>query len=90
MAGSGRPRGETTACWSLRAASHPEGGKGSPLGDQEAVGGDAQRGVVVKTSPASPFIVAEADLLLQVLIITLDTPPQLRGIDEIRKADAFG
>ncbi len=33
---------------------------------------------------------AEADLLLQVLIVTLDAPPQFRGIDEIRKADALG
>ena len=64
-------------------------GKGSPLTDQQAAGGDAQRGMVVETSPASPFIVAEADLLFQVLIVTLDAPPEFRGVDQIGEADVF-
>ena len=39
-----------------------EGGIETPLGDQESVGCDAERHVVVKASPASTFIVIEAEL----------------------------
>jgi hypothetical protein len=35
------------------------GGNGAPLGDQEAVGCDANRGVVVEAAPTSPFEVPE-------------------------------
>ena len=40
-----------------------EGGIRTPFGDQESVGGDAERHVVVKASPASTFIVIEAQFL---------------------------
>jgi hypothetical protein len=40
-----------------------------PLGDQESVGGDAQGGVMMETSPAAPFVVAKPDLLLEVMVI---------------------
>src|ERR1700694_284090 len=49
------------------------GGKGSPLGDQEAVGRDAHRRVVMEAQPSSTLEMAEPDFLLQVQIITLDT-----------------
>ena len=42
-----------------------------PFGDEEAVGGDAQCGVVVKAAPAAPLVVAEPELLLQLLIVAL-------------------
>ena len=43
-----------------------------PLGDQESVGRDAQRGVVVEAAPSSPFEMPEPDLLLELLIVALD------------------
>jgi alpha-ketoglutarate-dependent taurine dioxygenase len=48
---------------------------------------DAQCGVVVKTPPSAPLEVAEADLLLEVLIIALDAPAQLGEIDDARERD---
>ena len=34
-----------------------------PFGDQESVGGAAQRGVMVEAAAAAAFVAAEADLL---------------------------
>ena len=52
------------------AVADPEGDR-LPLGDQESVGGDAQRGVMVEAAPSAPFIMAEPDLLLEFLIVAL-------------------
>jgi len=49
-----------------------------PFGHQESVGCDA---------PAS-FIMPEPDLLLALLIIALDAPAQLGGVDQISECDA--
>src|SRR6185312_11749331 len=53
------------------------GGNRLPLGDQESVGCDAQRSVVVEATPTSPFEMPEPDLLFEILIIALDAPAQL-------------
>jgi hypothetical protein len=58
----------------LDTKSPIQGGNRLPLGDQEPVGCDAQRGVVVEAAPSSSFEVAEADLLLELLVIALDAP----------------
>src|SRR5512134_1313725 len=58
-------------------------GKKTPLGDQKAVSGDAQTGVVMKAEPAPPFEVAQADLLLEVAVIMLDAPASLGGGGEV-------
>ena len=58
------------------------GGNGAPLGDQEAVGGDAHGGVMVEAAPASSFEVAEPDLLLELLIVALDAPAHHGDVDE--------
>ena len=68
-------------------AARVRGGNGAPLGDQEAVGGDAHGGVMVEASPASPFEVAEPDLLLEVLIIALDAPAHHGDVDEAVEGD---
>jgi hypothetical protein len=39
--------------------------------------------VVVESSPASALVVVETDLLLQVLEVALDAPPELGGVDEL-------
>src|SRR5206468_1347598 len=55
--------------------------------DQESVGRDAQRGVMMEAAPPAPFIVPKPDLLLEFLIVPLDTPAQLGKIDEPTEAD---
>src|SRR5271163_5271538 len=57
-------------------------GKGRSLADQESIGGDAERGVVMESSPAAPFEVGEAEFALEFLIVAFDAPAQFRGIDE--------
>src|SRR5215813_15653321 len=64
------------------ARSSPEGEIFS-RSDQEAVGSDRHGAVVMETSPCAPLVMAEADFLLEVLIITLDSPAQLGEIDEV-------
>ena len=49
-------------------------GKTAPLGYQEAVSGDGERGVVVKAAPAAAFKVAQAEFLFQFLIVAFDDP----------------
>jgi len=50
---------------------------------QEAVCRNAQSRVVVKTPPASSFIVTQSQILLQVLVIALDAPSHVRGVYQI-------
>src|SRR5271155_626725 len=52
----------------LRAA----GVKGRSLADQESIGGDAERGVVMESSPASSFEMGEAEFGLEFLIVAFD------------------
>jgi hypothetical protein len=57
-------------------------GESASLGDQKAVGGDTERGVVVEAAPPAPFIIAEAEFLLELLIIVLDPPAQFGQVDQ--------
>ena len=45
---------------------------------------------MVEASPASPFVVPEPDLLLEVLIIPLDAPAQFGQIDHLGERDVVG
>src|SRR5271163_4707760 len=66
------------------------GGKGRSLADQESIGGDAERGVVMESSPASSFEMGEAEFALEFLIVAFDAPAQFRGIDENFDRSVFG
>src|SRR3982074_802751 len=44
---------------------------------------------MVKAAPSSAFVVAEPDLLFEVLIIALDAPAQFGEIDQPAEADAL-
>jgi hypothetical protein len=44
---------------------------------------------MVEATPSAPFKMPEPDLLLEFLIIALDTPAQLGGIDQIAERNAF-
>ena len=46
--------------------------------------------MVVETAPPAPFIIAEAEFLLQLLVVALDPPSQLGEIDQTLKADLLG
>ena len=46
--------------------------------------------MVVEAAPPAPFVIAEAEFLLQLLVIALDPPSQLGEIDQTLKADLLG
>ena len=75
--------------FALRGATRSRGGIRLPPGDQKPAGCDAERGVMVETAPAAPFEMAEADFLLEVLIVALDAPAQLGRIDQIGEGNVF-
>src|SRR5713226_7816746 len=43
---------------------------------------------MMEATPSAPFIMPEPDLLLELLIIALDAPAQLGGVDQIAECDA--
>ena len=43
---------------------------------------------MVKATPAAPFKVTQPDLLFKLLIITLDAPAQLGGIDQVPERES--
>jgi hypothetical protein len=42
---------------------------------------------MMEATPSAPFVVIKPDLLLELLIVSLDPPAHLRDIDELRQAD---
>jgi len=52
-------------------------GKTTSFRDQKAVCGNAKCGVMMEPSPTSPFIVPQANFLLQFLLVPLDDPTLL-------------
>ena len=65
------------------------GGNRLPLGDQESIRGDAQRGVVMKSPPSSSFEMPEPEFLFELLIIALDAPTQLRQVYQTGESKVF-
>src|ERR1700675_3441351 len=49
-------------------------GAGQALQHQESVGCHAQTGVVMEAAPVSPFEVAQAEFLLEFLVVALNAP----------------
>src|SRR3981081_14211 len=58
------------------------GGKTAPFGNQEAVGGNAQSSMVMKSPPAASFKVPQSEFLLQLLVIAFDDPAMFGEIDQ--------
>ena len=57
------------------------------IADEKAIGGDAQGRVMMKAAPATPFIMREAELLLELLVIPFEraaerAPSRKRLTDE--------
>src|SRR3954447_706683 len=63
------------------------GGNPHPFGDQEAIGCDAKRGVMVEAAPAAALEVPEPELLLELLVVAFDAPPELGKFDQALEAD---
>jgi hypothetical protein len=57
-------------------------GGGRSLLDQESVGGDAERGVVMESSPASSLEMGETEFALEFPLVAFDPLAQFGGIDE--------
>src|ERR1019366_5450099 len=72
-----------------RGGTRSTGGNRLPLGDQESVGCDEQRGVMMEAAPPTPFKMSEPELLLELLIVPFDTPAQLGGVDQPAEGDLF-
>ena len=60
------------------------------LAHQEGVGCDAQARMVVEPSPAAPLVVPQAEVLLEVLVVALDTPTLVGAADQIVQGSALG
>jgi hypothetical protein len=72
-----------------RGATRSRGRNRLPFGDQESIRRDAQCGVMAEATPPAPFKMPQPDLLLEFLIIALDAPAQLDGVDQIAERDVF-
>src|SRR3954466_14467062 len=66
----------------LGVGSALEGEKTS-LANEEAIGRNAQGGVMMKAAPAASFIMIEPKFLLEILIIPLNPPAQLGPVNQI-------
>src|ERR1700753_757232 len=83
------------ACGSRRCFDPPADetlvrGETPALGDQKAVGCDAQAGMMMKPAPVAALVVAEAELLLELLVIPLDPPARLGHPHEALERGAPG
>src|SRR3954447_22338960 len=65
------------------------GGNSHPFGDQEAIGCDAKRGVMVEAAPAAALVVPEPEFLLELLVVAFDAPPELGKFDQALEADVL-
>src|SRR3954470_17244992 len=70
--------------------THRGGGNALPLGDQESVGRDAQRGMMMEAAPSAALEVAKPNLLLEFLVVALDAPAQLCAVHQALQRRAFG
>src|SRR3970040_485357 len=57
---------------------------------QEAVGRDTQGGVMMKSTPAPSLVVAQAELLLELLIVPFNAPAHLSDLDQFHQRRVLG
>src|SRR6516165_2501838 len=72
----------------LEMSGSGRGGKTVPLGYQEPICCNAERGVMVEPSPVTALEMAEAQFLFQFLIIAFDDPTLLRHLYQSLEPDA--
>ena len=61
-----------------------------PVRQQEAVGCNAQSSVMMKAAPTPSLVVAQTELLFEILIIPFNAPAHLGGLDQIDKGCVSG
>src|ERR1700761_7895274 len=83
------PRGERR-CFDPPADETRLRGEKAALGDQKAVGCDAQAGMMMKTAPVAALVVAKAELLLELLGVPFDPPARLGNQHEALQRRALG
>jgi hypothetical protein len=71
-----------TPRWERDEGDGFRGKKSRAFGGDESVGSDTQSRMVMKSAPTSAFEVIDADLVLELLIVTFDAPPHVDGRDE--------
>ena len=67
-----------------------EGGIASRSEIRKSVSGDAERGMMVKATPTSTFVMAQAEFTFQLFVITFDAPAQFGIIDECGEGRVLG
>src|SRR5215472_17462913 len=67
------------------AAARACGGKSAAFGDQEAIGGNAERGMMMEAAPETALEVVKPQFLLEFLEVALDSPAQLGRPDQLPK-----
>ena len=94
---SGRPGGapRLEACGWHRGFDLPADelllrGEKAALGDEEAVGCNREAGMMMKAAPAAACVMAEADLLLEFLVVALDQPARLGDVDQVLERGVGG
>ena len=65
-----------------KMADAGRGGKTVPLGDQEPISRDAQRGMMVESAPVAAFKVPQPQLLFQLLVVAFDDPTVFGHFDQ--------
>lgn len=63
---------------------------GEAFGDQESVGSNAQRRVMMESTPASSFIMTEPQFLLQVLVVAFNAPTRMRLGHQVVQGNVVG
>src|SRR3954470_14934207 len=82
--------GGSRRCFDPPADELPLRGEQAALGDQKAVGCDAQAGMMMEAAPVAALVVAKAKLLLELLIVPLDPPARLGNLDQALERGASG
>jgi hypothetical protein len=67
------------------AAKRACGRKSAAFGNQEAVGGNAERGMMMEAAPGTALEVVKPQFLLEFLEVALDSPAQLGRPDQLLK-----
>ena len=81
-ASRGAGSGQEAAVGVIPIARLAPRGKNGPFGHQEPIGRDAQGGVMMKPAPVATFIMTQAELLFQFLVVAFDDPAVFGAMHE--------
>jgi len=61
-----------------------------PLGHQKGIGSNTQARMVVESSPTASLIVPQSEILLEILVVTLNAPSLVGATDQLVQRSALG